>query len=54
MRAFLLKVAALIALAAPAQAFDTNATSAWVYDVQTGTVLMEKDADKPIPPASMS
>lgn len=54
MRAFFLKVAALMALAAPAQAFDTNATSAWVYDVQTGTVLMEKDADKPIPPASMS
>ena len=54
MRAFFLKVAALLALAAPAQAFDTNATSAWVYDVQTGTVLMEKDADKPIPPASMS
>ncbi|WP_108501485.1 D-alanyl-D-alanine carboxypeptidase family protein [Paracoccus indicus] len=54
MRAFFLKVVALLALAAPAQAFDTNATSAWVYDVQTGTVLMEKDADKPIPPASMS
>ena len=54
MRAFFLKVAAVIAFAAPAQAFDTNATSAWVYDVQTGTVLMEKDADKPIPPASMS
>ncbi|WP_410216956.1 D-alanyl-D-alanine carboxypeptidase family protein [Paracoccus sp. (in: a-proteobacteria)] len=54
MRAFLLRIAAVLAFAAPAQAFDTNATAAWVYDVQTGTVLMEKNADTPIPPASMS
>lgn len=47
---------ALIALTLPlqAQAFDTTARSAWVYDVGTGTVLLQKDADKPIPPASMS
>lgn len=37
-----------------AAAFDTNARSAWVYDVATGTVLMEKNADERIPPASMS
>ena len=54
MRAFLLKLIALLALSAPAQAFDTNAETAWVYDVATGTVLMEKNADQPIPPASMS
>ncbi|RJE83159.1 D-alanyl-D-alanine carboxypeptidase family protein [Paracoccus onubensis] len=54
MRAFLLKLIALLALSAPAQAFDTNAQTAWVYDMATGTVLMEKNADQPIPPASMS
>lgn len=54
MRAFLLRLIALLTLAAPAQAFDTNAETAWVYDVTTGTVLMEKNADQPIPPASMS
>jgi D-alanyl-D-alanine carboxypeptidase (penicillin-binding protein 5/6) len=54
MRAFLLKLIAVLSLAAPAQAFDTNAQTAWVYDVTTGTVLMEKNADEAIPPASMS
>lgn len=54
MRAFLIWMAAVLAMAAPARAFDTTATAAWVYDVQTGTVLMEKNADTPIPPASMS
>ncbi|WP_052174863.1 D-alanyl-D-alanine carboxypeptidase family protein [Paracoccus sanguinis] len=47
--------AAILALTAlPAAAFDTTARAAWVYDVATGTVLMEKDADRAIPPASMS
>ncbi|MFN3525489.1 MAG: D-alanyl-D-alanine carboxypeptidase family protein [Paracoccus sp. (in: a-proteobacteria)] len=54
MRAFLLWFAAVLLLAAPARAFDTTATSAWVYDVTSGTVLMEKNADTAIPPASMS
>lgn len=54
MRAILLRLLAVLCLAAPAQAFETTATSAWVYDVETGTVLMEKNADQPIPPASMS
>ena len=54
MRAILLKLIALLMLAAPATAFETNATSAWVYDVNTGTVLMSKNAEEPIPPASMS
>ncbi|MBK4217004.1 D-alanyl-D-alanine carboxypeptidase [Paracoccus caeni] len=55
MRAFLLRFVALLCLAAPsAQAFETNATSAWIYDVNTGTVLLSKNADTPIPPASMS
>nr|WP_111298743.1 D-alanyl-D-alanine carboxypeptidase family protein [Paracoccus saliphilus] len=54
MRAFLLRTVTVLAFAAPAQAFDTNATAAWVFDVPSGTVLMEKNADTPIPPASMS
>lgn len=54
MRAILLRLLAVLCLAAPAHAFDTNATAAWVYDVETGTVLMEKNADQQIPPASMS
>ena len=47
-------LALLLALAPAAQAFDTNAREAWVYDISTGTVLMEKDADVARPPASMS
>ncbi|WP_207100395.1 D-alanyl-D-alanine carboxypeptidase family protein [Paracoccus shandongensis] len=54
MRAFLTRLLALLCLAAPVQAFETNATSAWVYDVNTSTVLMSKNADVPMPPASMS
>ncbi|MDB6177063.1 D-alanyl-D-alanine carboxypeptidase [Paracoccus sp. Z330] len=54
MRAFLLRFIAVLLLVAPAHAFDTNAQTAWVYDVSTGTTLMEKNADDSIPPASMS
>ncbi|MFV0386866.1 D-alanyl-D-alanine carboxypeptidase family protein [Paracoccus sp. (in: a-proteobacteria)] len=54
MRAFLFRLIAVLTLAAPANAFDTNARTAWVYDVTTSTVLMEKNADESIPPASMS
>ena len=43
-----------IAIAAPASAFETAARAAFVRDVGTGTVLMEKNADEPLPPASMS
>jgi len=43
------------ALAAwPAAAFDTQARAAFVLDQGTGTVLLAKDADTPLPPASMS
>ena len=41
-------------LALPAQAFDTRATAAWVFDETTQTVLLAKNADQPLPPASMS
>ena len=37
-----------------AQAFDTRAASAWVLDQTTGTVLLSKNAETPLPPASMS
>ncbi|WP_299945106.1 D-alanyl-D-alanine carboxypeptidase family protein [uncultured Ruegeria sp.] len=44
----------LALLALPAQAFDTTARAAYVIDQKTGTVLLSKDADQPLPPASMS
>jgi serine-type D-Ala-D-Ala carboxypeptidase (penicillin-binding protein 5/6) len=47
-------VLALVLAALPARAFETSATAAWVYDMTTGTVLMDKNADEPLPPASMS
>lgn len=52
-RAIALAALALLA-ALPARAFETRATAAWVYDVSTQTVLMDKNADTPLPPASMS
>ncbi|MDM8166322.1 D-alanyl-D-alanine carboxypeptidase family protein [Roseovarius sp.] len=44
----------ILLLALPARAFDTNAKAAFVLDMTTGTVLLEKNADTPLPPASMS
>lgn len=38
----------------PAAAFETRATAAWVFDVGTHSVLLEKNSDQAIPPASMS
>ncbi len=51
-----LPVALLIGWAATlaAQSFETRARAAWVYDQTTQTVLMAKNADEPLPPASMS
>ncbi|USG59559.1 D-alanyl-D-alanine carboxypeptidase [Sneathiella marina] len=40
--------------AGTAQALDTPAREAFVFDMNTGTVLMEKNADELMPPASMS
>lgn len=37
-----------------AHAFDTSAKAAYVLDQTTGTVLLSKNADDPLPPASMS
>ncbi|TNC50039.1 D-alanyl-D-alanine carboxypeptidase [Rubellimicrobium rubrum] len=49
---FALLVAGTLPLSA--QEFETAARAAWVYDDTTGTVLLEKNADQPVPPASMS
>lgn len=35
-------------------AFDTQAKAAYVYDLTTRTILLSKNADTPLPPASMS
>lgn len=54
-------IAAVLALATsaalsggPASAFETLARAAWVYDLTTDTVLLEKNARQSLPPASMS
>lgn len=50
-------VSALFALglsAVQALAFETQATAAYVIDQATGTVLLNKNADEALPPASMS
>lgn len=44
----------LIAASTTAQTFDTRARAAYVIDQSTGTVLLDKNADAPLPPASMS
>jgi D-alanyl-D-alanine carboxypeptidase (penicillin-binding protein 5/6) len=44
----------LTLLGLPATAFETAATSAYIIDQTTGTVLLNKNADEPLPPASMS
>ncbi len=58
MRPLMIRLAAILLLvvsaAVPGQALETQSRAAFVYDVTTGTVLLEKDADVPIPPASMS
>ena len=53
LRHLILALAAMM-LALPAAAFDTSARGAYVVDVTTGTVLLNKNADEPLPPASMS
>lgn len=45
---------ALILSTLSAAAFETKAQAAYVMDQTTGTVLLTKNADEPLPPASMS
>lgn len=51
---FIAFVLLALAIALPARAFDTRAKAAWVYDMTTDTVLLEKNAHEKLPPASMS
>ncbi|TIT49096.1 MAG: D-alanyl-D-alanine carboxypeptidase, partial [Mesorhizobium sp.] len=51
---FLLLGLLLMLSPAQAQLFETKAAQAFMIDADTGTVLFSKDADKPIPPASMA
>jgi len=51
---FTLGALALLVSSVSAHAFDTRATSAYVMDFNTGTVLLAKNADEALPPASMS
>ena len=44
----------LLTTAVPVSAFDTQAKAAFVTDITTGTILLNKNADTPLPPASMS
>jgi D-alanyl-D-alanine carboxypeptidase (penicillin-binding protein 5/6) len=43
-----------LSLALPAAAYETKANAAYVFDQTSGTVLLAKNADTPLPPASMS
>jgi serine-type D-Ala-D-Ala carboxypeptidase (penicillin-binding protein 5/6) len=54
MHRFILALILSLFATLPVRAFDTAASAAWVYDMTTQTVLMDKNADTPLPPASMS
>ena len=47
-------IACLFIQTANVFSFETKAEAAYVFDMTTGTVLISKNADKPLPPASMS
>lgn len=53
-RLFLTIVTLALLAGLPARAFETSATSAWVYDITTHTVLLDKNGETAVPPASMS
>ncbi|MEO0666156.1 MAG: D-alanyl-D-alanine carboxypeptidase family protein, partial [Pseudomonadota bacterium] len=54
MLARLTLILTLLTGAAHAQSFDTRAGAAYVMDQRTGAVMLSKNADRPLPPASMS
>jgi D-alanyl-D-alanine carboxypeptidase (penicillin-binding protein 5/6) len=55
MHRIVVALVALVVAGAPVHAaFETRAGAAWVYDMTTDTVLLEKEAQVPLPPASMS
>lgn len=50
----LLLLLGTVAAAGPADAIETEAREAFLIDLETGTVLLDKDSEKRMPPASMS
>jgi len=54
LKSLILGTVAAAMLSVPAWAFETRAKAAFVLDQTTGTVLMTKNADEALPPASMS
>jgi len=50
----MLGLVAVMMTALTASAFETRARAAYILDQTTGTVLLAKNADMPLPPASMS
>ena len=53
-RLAVLAAVSVAGLTLPVRAFETQATAAWVFDITTHTVLMDKNGELPMPPASMS
>ena len=54
-RRLVLAAAALVLIAGPAAAqIETQARQAYIIDVKTGTVLLDKNSDELMPPSSMS
>lgn len=53
-RLAVLAAVSVVGLTLPMRAFETQATAAWVFDITTHTVLMDKNGELPMPPASMS
>lgn len=54
MRRLIAALSIVLASALPVFAFETKAKAAYLIDHTTGTVLLAKNADEPLPPASMS
>ena len=54
MRHFLILASVLFCLPLAAWAYDSKARALLVMDYDSGTILLEKNADQPLPPASMS
>ncbi|WP_146590125.1 D-alanyl-D-alanine carboxypeptidase family protein [Puniceibacterium confluentis] len=54
LRTFMAGISVAALLAGSAAAFETRARAAFVLDQSTGTVLLAKNADEALPPASMS
>lgn len=54
MRRFLIGLAVFFCAGAQAQQTETPATQAYIVDLSTGTVLLDKSSSTPMPPASMS